>query len=188
MVLAATVAMGGLGGCGAVVGAGAATGVAAFQERGVEGAAQDLKLEAGIIDRWLNHGAKLATKISVEVYEGRALLTGVVTPSEAGLRADAVKLAWKVQGVKDVINEIQVGKTGLLDLSRDSWITAQLKSRLTFDKSVLAINYAIETVNGTVYLIGIAQSKKEEQRAIAHARSIKYVRKVISHARIKNKG
>jgi osmotically-inducible protein OsmY len=49
----------------------------------------------------------------------------------------------------------------------------------------LAINYNIETVNGTVYLIGIAKSQLEVDRVIAHARSLGYVKRVISHVRIK---
>lgn len=175
-----------LGGCAGVVIGGAATvGVAAYQERGVEGAARDLKLEAGILDKWVQADHVLASKLSIEVYESRALLTGVT--DDPKMAADAVQLAWKVAGIKDVLNEIQVisGGSGVVDLARDSWITTQLKAKLTFDEDVLAINYAIETVNGTVYLIGIAQNQAELDRTVAHARSLSYVRKVISHVRVK---
>ena len=68
---------------------------------------------------------------------------------------------------------------------KDGWVTAQLQSKITFDKDVLAINYSIETVSGTVYLIGIAKSQREVDRVIAHARSLGYVKRVISHVRIK---
>lgn len=183
VVLSAAAVM--LGGC-AGSGAGAASGVVAYQERGVEVAADDLKLEMKIIDLWLEHDSALPVRVSTEVYEGRALLTGVVDKPE--MRADAVRLAWKVHGVKDVINEIQVrGDNGLMDMARDSWITAKLKSRLTMDKQVMAVNYAIETVGGVVYLIGIAQHKEELDRVISQARNIEYVRKVISHVRLKDK-
>ena len=102
------------------------------------------------------------------------------------MQADAVRLAWKVIGVKEVINEIQVtSDSGVIDLARDSWITTQLKSKLTLDNKVLAINYVIETVNGIVYLIGIAQNQGELDRVIAHSRTISYVRQVISHVRVK---
>ena len=60
-----------------------------------------------------------------------------------------------------------------------------MKSKLTLDNKVLAINYAIETVNGIVYLIGIAQNQGELDRVIAHSRTISYVRQVISHVRVK---
>ena len=182
MVMAAALA---LGGCaGVAVGAGATTGVAALQERGLEVAARDTRLEAEIIAQWLTHNDKLVIKVGVEVYEGRALLTGAVDGD--AMRADAVRLTWKVAGIKDVLNEIQVVVgSGFIGLARDTWITTQLKSKLTFGKDVLAINYAIETVNGVVYLIGIAQNRAELERVVGHARDIEYVRNVISHVRVK---
>jgi osmotically-inducible protein OsmY len=174
-----------LGGCvGVAAGAGATVGVAAYQERGIETAAKDLNLEAQIVKLWLQQDEMLTLKLGVEAYEGRILLTGVVEDPQ--MRADAVRLAWKVIGVREVINEIQVtSDSGLVDLARDSWITTQLKGKLTLDNKVLAINYAIETVNGIVYLIGIAQNQGELDRVIAHSRTIAYVRQVISHVRVK---
>jgi len=173
------------GGC-AGTGAGAGAGVVAYQERGIEVAADDLKLEMKIIELWLNHDNSLPIKVSTELYEGRALLTGIVDKPE--MRADAVRLAWKVHGVKDVINEIQVKDDNtFMDMARDSWITTKLKSKLTVDKYVMAVNYAIETVGGVVYMIGIAQNKEELDRVISHARNIEYVRKVVSHVRLKDK-
>ncbi len=174
-----------LAGCvGVAVGAGATVGVAAYQERGIEAAAKDLTLEAEIVKLWLQQDEALTLKLGVEAYEGRILLTGVVEDPE--MRADAVRLAWKFIGVKEVINEIQVASdSGVIDLARDSWITTQLKTKLTLDNKVLAINYAIETVNGIVYLIGIAQDQSELDRVIAHSRTITYVRQVISHVRVK---
>ncbi len=47
------------------------------------------------------------------------------------------------------------------------------------------MNYSIETVNGVVYLIGVAQSQEELDRVINHARQISYVRRIVSHVRIK---
>ncbi|TCS64902.1 BON domain-containing protein [Varunaivibrio sulfuroxidans] len=176
-----------LGGCtplGLAVGAGAATGVAAYEERGVDGAARDLRITGGILDLWLRADYHLPAEVGLEVYDGRAMLTGQVHDEK--IRTEAVALAWKVDGVRDVINDIIVTDKGsLLDTARDSWITAQLKTELTFDKSVMAINYAIETVGGTVYMIGIAQNQGELDRVLAHARSIAYVRAVVNHVRIK---
>ena len=175
---------GGLGGCaGAVVGGGAAVGTAAYQERGLQIVARDLAVATKVRVAMLNAGEQYVIGVGVEVYEGRVLLTGTLANEE--MRATAVSLAWKGEGVTDVINEIQIGEASLRDLARDSWITAQLKSKLTFDKKILAINYSIETVNGIVYLIGIAQNQRELDRVIAHARNIGYVRRIISHVRLK---
>jgi len=166
------------------LGAGAATGVAAYQERGIEGVARDTAIEARIFKLWAQSDKKLVVHMSIEVYESRALLTGIA-PSEQE-RAEAVGLAWKADGVEDVMNEIIIGEPpGLGEVARDTAITAELKSRLTFDEKVLAVNYAIETVRGTVFLLGIAQNKQELDQVIARARNISYVKRVISYVRIK---
>ena len=186
VLILASALPGALSGCGAVIGAGAATGVAAYQERGLEGKARDLKIELAVFEAWLHKDHTYSTKMSIEVYERRVLLTGVV--EDPAVLAEAVRLVWTVQGVKEVLNEVQVTKGGdIVDYVRDAWITANLKTKLTFDENILAINYAIETVNAVVYVIGIAQDGKELDRVLAHARTIDYVRKVINHVRIKDK-
>ena len=181
-LLATTLA---LPGCfGVVVGAGAAVGVSAYDERGVLGVASDLKISAIIHGRIIDKDPELAVDVSVDVHEGRVLLTGVV--ANEGRRADVVGIAWKTKGVKKVYNEILVAASGsLLNLARDAWITTKLRSILTLDEKVLAINYVIETVNGTVYLLGIAQNQAELDRVIAQARTIEYVRRIVNHVRLK---
>jgi osmotically-inducible protein OsmY len=177
-------ALPGLTGCAsAVVGAGAVAGIAAFEERPVKVIARDSKISAELKIALLEISEQHFAKVGIEVFEGRVLLTGVV-PTEQ-MRADAVTAAWKIAGVKAVLNELAIGDQALTDTARDGWITTQLTSKLTFDKHVRAINYAIETVAGTIYLIGIAQDQAELDRVIAHARSVGYVRNVISHVRVK---
>ena len=184
VVAMVVLAAGALGGCaGVVIGGGAAVGTAAYQERGVRGVARDLATATKLRTKLLDAGEAYVTGVGIEVYEGRVLLTG--TLEKEPMRAAAVQLAWKTEGVKDVINEIQIGQSSLRDIARDSWITAQLKTKITFDKKILAINFSIETVNGIVYLIGIAQDQGELDRILAHGRGIDYLRRIISHVRVK---
>ena len=143
-------------------------------------------MEALVLNRFLNTGLKLTASIGVEVYEGRVMLTGATRDTK--LSDKAVKLAWQVDGVKDVINEIKFDKNATAtDFAQDAWITTQLKSNLTLDVDIMAINYVVETVKGTVYLIGVAQNKTELNKVIAHASAIKHVINVISHVRLKKK-
>jgi osmotically-inducible protein OsmY len=173
-----------LGGCGVVVGAGAAVGVTAMEDRGLEAASRDTNIEAQIINAWFNKNQKYVITAGVEVYNGRVLLTGAV--DNANVRADLVRLAWTIADVKEVINEIQES-SDKSNLAGDTWITTQIKAKITFDRNILAINYKIETVSGIVYLIGTAQNQAELDRVIGHARGISYVTNVISHVRIKGK-
>ncbi|NQU70649.1 MAG: BON domain-containing protein [Rhodospirillales bacterium] len=176
----------GLAGCvGAVVGAGAVATSAAVQERGLKGGIDDTVIRARINSLWLDHDVDMYRLVSLSVVEGRVLLTGQVRLPQ--MRIDAVRLTWKAKGVREVINEIKVtDEGGIVSYARDSWISTQLKSRLLFDKKILSINYSIETVNGAVYLMGIAQNQAELDRITNHARTLRYVKRVVSYVQLKD--
>ena len=158
---------------------------AATEERGVEGVVSDTAIRTKINARWLGHDVDMFVAVQLEVVEGRVLLAGQVEKPEH--RVDAVRLAWKVDGVKEVINEIRIAKSrGIDEYSRDGWITAQLRAKILFDKDVASINYSIDCVGRVVYLLGIARSEAEHERVKAHARDIPYVKRVISHAILKS--
>ena len=174
-----------LTGCvSAAIGAGAIATSAAVQERGLKGGIDDTIIRAQINSLWLEHDADMYRLVSLSVVEGRILLTGQVRLPR--MRIDAVRLAWKAKGVREVINEIKVtDEGGIISYARDSWISTQLKSKLLFDKKILSINYSIETVNSAVYLMGIAQNRQELNRVTNHARTLNYVKRVVSYVRLK---
>ena len=88
--------------------------------------------------------------------------------------------------MREVINEINVDKSsGISGYATDAWITGQLKSKLLLDKYIQSINYTVETVNGTVYLMGVAQDQKELDRVVNHARTVGRVRNVVSYVRLR---
>lgn len=176
----------GLQGCApAAIGAGATAGVAIAQERSVGAAIDDATIELNVNSALLQESEALFSKVGVESVEGRVLLTGLVpTPQD---RVEAGRLAWTVNGVKEVLNEIEVvDKSGLADYAKDVWITTQLRGKLIGDRLVSDINYSIETVNGVIYLMGVAQSEAELERVTAHARTIRGVERVVSHVRLKS--
>lgn len=181
--IAGLLILGGLSGCvGLAVGAGATAGTAAMQERGIGGAIDDTVIHAKITETYYSNDVRFRL-IAAKVHEGRVLLTGTVPKPED--RIEAIRHAWKVEGVKTVINEISVeDDSSILDLARDKWVIAQLRLKITFDGKIKAINYAFDSVNGTVYLMGIAQNKTELSLVRNHARNIEYVRRVVSHVRI----
>jgi osmotically-inducible protein OsmY len=86
-----------------------------------------------------------------------------------------------------VLNELNVtDRSEIRDYPRDAWITTQLKTKMLTDKGVLQINYSVETINGVVYLLGIAQSQDELDRVTNHARNISGVQRVVSYVRLKD--
>lgn len=158
--------------------------MAASEERGIGGSLSDAEITAQINYAWLDRNVDMFHSLNLAVYEGRAMVTGIL-PTQAQVD-EAVALAWKVNGVREVINEIVVdpsGRTGTF--ATDSFITAQLKAKLLIDKNVSAINYSIDSVRGVVYIMGVAQSQAELDRVIGYARNIRYVQKVVNHAILK---
>lgn len=174
-----------LQGCvGAVIGAGATVGTAAMEERGIAGVTDDAALRIRLNGLFSGKDERLWRKVGLQVYMGRVLLTGAVETED--MRAEAVRLAWSAEGVKEVINEMQIAQSGgATGFARDTWITTQLKSALLFDKDVSSINYSVESVGGTVYLIGLAQDRAELNRVMNHARGMSYVKKVVNYVQIK---
>ncbi len=173
-----------LSGCaGAVVGAAASGGVAAAQEGGISRAYNDAVIQAQINDLWFRSNVDSFLKLDLTVNQGRVLVTGVVQNPEE--RVEAVRLAWQPDGVKQVINEIQVadGK-GVMGYARDTWISTRLRTALTLDRDVQSINYSIDVVQGVVYLIGAAQSQSELNRVIETARTIPDVQRVVSYVKL----
>ncbi len=162
-----------------------AAGVAVVQERSVGDAVDDLTIRTELNRIFFEDSLQLLQSVSFGVVEGRVLLKGSVEKPDA--RIHAVKLAWKASGVREVINEIQVtDQGGIVNFARDTWISTQLKAKIMFDADILAINYNIETINGVVYLSGIAQDQREIDKVADHARRIKYVQKVVSHVVLKD--
>lgn len=180
----------GLGACsptGAAVGAAATGGLAASTEKGFATAVDDAAIRAGLNDRFLKKDLELYGDVNISVEEGRVLLTGTVpTPED---QVEAVRLAWQPEGVREVINELRVADdSSLVDQARDRWIAAQLKADLVLDREVSAVNYSIEVVNGRVYLLGIARSRRELERVERYVKQLRYVRGLVSHVRVLEAG
>jgi len=174
-----------LGGCGVAVGAGAAASTAAMEERGLSTAIDDKLIQARINAKWLETDPSLFLDLSSSVHEGRVLLAGNVEKPEH--RIAAVRIAWAINGVREVINQIEIhDRSSVVDLARDAWITTKLTIKLTVDNRIKAINYSIDTVNGHVFIMGIAQDKAELERVQAHAQDVGYVRRVTSYTVLKN--
>ncbi len=170
---------------GLAVGAGATAAVAASEERGISGTAADTGIRFDINKLWLDHDFEMYRRVGLQVHEGRVLLSGVV-PTEA-MSDDAVRLAWQPDGVHEVINEIQVHASGgLLSAAQDKWISTEVRTRLMFERDVDAINYSARTVDGTVYLIGLARDEAELERVFEVASTTPNVRSVVSYVLVRD--
>jgi len=177
----------GLSGCPlAIVGGLAAaggTGYAANQERGVGGTASDFSIKTNIQTALAKSNPEMAAHVDVTVYEGRALLTG--SAPDPQIKAQAAEVARGIPGVRTVYNEVEVAPTETVwNSTKDAWITSRVRSNLVFS-NVRSVNYTIETVDQSVYLIGSARSQAELDHATDLARNVPGVKRVVSYVEIR---
>jgi osmotically-inducible protein OsmY len=169
-----------------LVAGGTETAVVVAQERSAGNAVDDASILLKLKTQFINQEDKdMFRNVEIKVTEGSVLLTGNVDKPES--QVEAVRIAWQIDGVKEVINEIQISdKAGLLNYSRDVLISNQIRVRLIATKGVRSINYSVLTVNQVVYLMGIAQNQEELDIATNVASTTSYVQRVVSYVRLKD--
>ena len=168
-----------LQGCAAAVVAGGATAMTAANDRRTLGAQIDdknvvLKAQRALAD---NPGTADGSNINITSYNGVILLTGQ-TRSEQ-VRQQAQALVGKIDGVRDVQNQIRLGNnTAMTTRTRDGWISTKVKSQLLADEQVSGLNIKVVTENAEVFLLGIVTAQ-EAAKAVDIARHVEGVSRVI---------
>ena len=176
-----------LSGCASAIVGGAATlGLAGVQERSLKDAAIDLEVEMLIQDNMFRANTeKMFSVIDVIVIEQRVLLVGNVENEQ--IRDEAAGIAWATPKVKEVLNEITINKdVNLVSSAKDARISLSLTALLIGDANVSDINYSHSVSGQIIHIIGIAKNEDELNNVLNHARTIKGVKKVISHIILKN--
>ena len=170
----------------AIVGGIAAAGGAGYtanQERGVQGSVSDFTIKTNIQNAWMKTDLNLSPTTDVTVYEGRVLLTGTTANPER--KIEAAEIARGIPGVRLVYNEIEVAPyEGVWNSTKDVWITSEIRSRLVFS-NVRSVNYTVETVDRSVYLIGSARTQAELDHATDLARRVPGVKRVVSYVEVR---
>merc|ERR1711965_1093176 len=110
-----------------ILASGGATGmVVAEGDRSLGTVVDDATIKINIAAKYINSNDNLFIDVSVSVLEGRVLLTGLVDNQE--IRIDAVRRVGSIEGVNEVVNEIQIGnRSSLKEYAQDVWITAQVR-------------------------------------------------------------
>src|SRR5258705_4906037 len=166
-----------LSGCVWVAAADFVAGVsAARQDRTIGNAIDDARIKTTLDGRLAKDSPGLYLSVSTTVVEGRVLLAGRVSKPEE--RLNATRVAWSVEGVLKVDNDIEVSDFfGWLDGPADFLMRTQLAAILLADESIKDVNYTTDVVHGVVYLMGVAQDKDEVERVVAHAQKVNGVKR-----------
>ena len=169
---------------GILASGGATTMVVAEGDRSLGSVVDDATIKVNIAARFLNAGNNLFVNINTSVLEGRVLLTGLVENQE--VRIEAVRLVWEVEGIKEVINEIEIGnRSNLKDYASDLWINTQARGVAAKTIGLRGIAYNFETIQGKVYIAGITSDSEKLNSVIEALKSIKGVKEIINYVIIK---
>ncbi len=153
-----------LSGCfAAVVGGTAAVSSGVHDQRSIGTQIDDVTLSTKIDARLIAEKDMPSRWVSVQVIEGKATLTGHL-PTERHIQR-AIYITESIRGVRSVHSELLVGKPAIGAMMSDSWITAQVKTKLWNDKLVSGFSIKVDTVEGKVYLQGIVNDFVQRQRA-----------------------
>lgn len=155
------------------------------EDRPLSGAKDDIGVKASILTTFAEEAKGLLVDVNADVYGGEVMLTGAVKKSED--RRKAVELARRVDGVKNLYNEIQVTEEGGFSASaKDIGIELTLKANLLGTSGVGSINLRWRSVNGIVYYIGQVYSREELDKIMRVTRAVDGVKHIVSHIRIKH--
>ncbi|POY42970.1 division/outer membrane stress-associated lipid-binding lipoprotein [Avibacterium endocarditidis] len=162
-----------------IVGATAVATKVATDPRTVGTQVDDETLEEKKVLHAINKDQQLDSeaRINVVSYSGRILLIGQV-PNES-LKEIATGLAKGIDNVSEVYNELRVGSPiSLGQISKDSWITTQIKSKLFVNSGVKSTDVKVITENGEVFLMGNL-TQQQADAATEVARNVSGVVKVV---------
>ena len=168
-----------------ILASGGATGmVVAEGERSFGTVVDDATIKINIASKFINSDDNLFIDVGTNVLEGRVLLTGLVDNQE--IRIDAVRRVWDVEGVNEVINEIQIGnRESIKEYAQDLWITTQVRGLAAKTIGLRSISYNFETIQGKVYIAGITSRADQLEELVKVAKTVKGVTEIINYVIIK---
>ena len=165
---------------GVLASGGATTMVIAEGDRSLGTVVDDATIKVKIASKFLSSEENLFLNVEATVIEGRVLLTGIVNNQQT--RINAVRKVWEVEGVNEVINEIEIGdKTTLKEYSKDLWINTRVRGVAAKNIGLKALSYNFETIRGKLYIAGITSNKEELDLLIKSIMSVKGVEEIVNY-------
>ncbi|CAN1608627.1 OsmY Predicted periplasmic or secreted lipoprotein [Candidatus Pelagibacterales bacterium] len=116
--------------------------------------------------------------LTVRVIDGTAILSGRVEKAEDKLKM--TKFAWETAGIKAVRNDIIIAdETSFKQRAKDILISSQFNTALLVNKKINSRNYNSETINGKIYVYGMAKTTAEMEEVIKEGKLIPDVVEVV---------
>ncbi len=177
-----------LAGCAPTVASLAADSVyTASEERTMDDVIDDNGIKLELNKLLLDERLGLFKDVGTVVYRRHVYLLGDVEKAEDKARAGEIaRIPEKVSGVT---NDIQVTTEGGVGaLVDDIYIEKVIQADYLFDSDIDSSNFRVRSVNGVVYLIGLAESQTELDKAVAIVDARNDVRRIVNYVKVKGGG
>ena len=150
----------------------------AYDPRTVGMQIDDSIMQKNLIARLALTEKKYLIYVNTKVIDGNIFLSGKVDEPEEKLKI--IKMAWETKGARSVKSAITIkGETNFKNSAKDALITTQLRTAMIFNKNIKATNYNIDTINGKIYVFGIAMTKDEKKKVIEEAKEIYGMKEIV---------
>tara|TARA_B100000287_G_scaffold279364_1_gene263252 strand:+ start:264 stop:854 length:591 start_codon:yes stop_codon:yes gene_type:complete len=150
----------------------------AYDPRTVGMQIDDSIMQKNLLGRLALTDKKYIIDLGIKVIDGNIFLSGKVDEPEEKLKI--IKMAWETKGTRSVQSAVIIkGQTNFKNTAKDVLITSQLRTALLFNKDTKSSNYTIDTINGKIYIFGIAITKDEKKKVISEANEIHGVKEVV---------
>ena len=173
-----------LAGCSPTVLSLAADGAyTASEERTLDDVVDDNGIKIELNKLLLDDGLGLFKDVGTVVYRRHVYLVGDVKKADDKKRAGAIaRVPKKATGLT---NDIQVtDEGGLAALVDDIFIEKVIQTDFLFDSAIDSSNFRVRSVNGVVYLIGLAESRAELDKALAIVDARDDVRRIVNYVKV----
>ena len=158
--------------------AGSLVGNATTSTRGFSGTIEDTYLMSKIVSKITLMKLSNFSNITVSVINGKVLLAGNIENQEK--RLELIKKVWWIDGVKEVLNELEIGPQIPISKKTEDFIfEAKIEKRLLFEPGIFSNNYSVDVVNGNVYVMGISSDIEEKTKIENFLNNMNDIKKLI---------
>ncbi len=149
-------------------------------------AVNDAFIYAGVRARLADVDVNSTSALHVSVDHGVVTLSGVAR--SIAERDAYVNVTWKVDGVKDVRNQISINPNfrGVRQTARDDALAVRVYGALVGQTGANAFHVTVHAKNGIVTLLGTVPSHSVEQTMVAAAQKVSGVRGVTDELSVRH--
>jgi len=170
-----------------------------FEVRSSDNQNEDAAIASRFLARLGEIDSKIHLDVTIDVWEGDAMLTGVVIDEKS--RQAVARAARADKAVKTVFDDLRVVTKAVRDrrraeretgnhsdrdgsLGSDLWIEAKIRAQLVTSFDVRSVNFRWRAVQGQVYVLGTARSHEELNKVIKTVRATENVKGVKPHVEV----